>query len=440
MRSLRRKSINGIIILLASLVCIFALAGHVYAQVTVNILAVNGTEKEKERDIKEFLPKELGRDDILDTDGLNVEYDTNQGAYVVSGVVKLAPKESKTYKIRVQDVWVINDEEVANIKKQITAGVAKVKDTEFSKIAEEKETELLRRLDYIVSQQEQFADNIEKRIDRFRIYHDELVAIKDNAVSIDYWKSLPPKPEEGKLIRFIIETKNPSNKPKKYQHKHYLPQEVKPEHIYESQDFDFRFDGVKNLPYLSKEEELAAEETKQYQISVLDVWNIAQQEIDNIKNQTRDVYRLLEKTEYQELANYLVGNIKSNLERIEASQNEEKNIYDHISAYRVNKKYFEQAEKDLQALLNLLRALRENLERSKLKNVLQKLKSLKSIADIARSIFKRPEINTAWKIIAGVVIFVGLLTFIHFTIWSKRSKEVKLENKKEEAQKENKTT
>src|SRR5437879_658475 len=90
-----------------------------FADLYMSIFAVNGTDAPKEKEIKQFLPKELKAEDILDSEDLKVDYDVNEGAYYVHGKISLGPKESRTLKIRIRDVWRFNEENIADIKKQI---------------------------------------------------------------------------------------------------------------------------------------------------------------------------------------------------------------------------------------------------------------------------------------------------------------------------------
>ena len=172
---------------------------------------------------------------------------------------------------------------------------------------------------------------------------------------------------------------------------------------------------------------------KCYDMGIIDVWNISQIDIDNLKDRAQKAFKLLEKTSYADSAKYLVANIKSNLEKIEASQSIQREIKEHISAYRTNSKYYESAKNDVESLEELLEAVRENLERSQLKNVLQKIKALRSVSEIAKAIFgKKPSINNTQKIILGIIIFVAIFSTTFFIIWGNRSKAAKLTEKKEE--------
>ena len=88
-------------------------------------------------------------------------------------------------------------------------------------------------------------------------------------------------------------------------------------------------------------------------------------------------------------------------------------------------------QKDVETLEKLLSVFREDLEKSKVENVLTKMKSLKSLADVSKVMFKKKfETSTAWSYIIWILLFVGLLTLVNFGMWMMRSKDKK-EKKKE---------
>lgn len=438
MKCYLKKNRQRILIFLIGLILFAGLAEYVCADLIVNILAVNGTDKSKDKEVKEYLPRELAAEDIFDTGGLKLKYDVNVGSYYVYKNVSLEAKETKTFKVRIRDVWKIEPEQIEGIKEQINIGLRNVEDTEYYELGEKKRKGLFQRLDFIVDEEEKCADNIEKRIDRYRIYSSELERIRSNALSVVYWRDKLPSPDGKNIVKFVVEVENPlKDKSKIVKQKHYLPQEVRPEHFVSTEGFDVRYDPVRGQGYLTKEEELKPAEKKRYEFNIIDIWRIDQPEIDNLRNRTRETYKLLEKTKYLDNAKYLVASIKKNLERIELSQSEDRVIQEHISAFRINEKYFKKAVNDVDALEDLLKALRENLERSKLKNVLQRIKTLKAVKEVAKAvIWTKPTINNAWKIILGIMVFVAMLTAIHFSIWGRRSKKLKAKKKAEEEKKE----
>lgn len=423
-----------LIISMASLIGVLGLAGHVYASLSVNILAVNGTDEPKEKDIVHYLPHELGADDILDTAGLKLDYDINKKSFFVQGKVKLGPKETQTLRLKIQDVWKIEQKSIDAIKEQIGISFERVENTEYGDSGFVKKKGLFTRLDYIMAEQERYAENVGKRIDRFRIYEEELNKIRSDALSVAFWRSNPTEDYGDKVVKFNVQMENSSpTEIKKSEDRHYLPTEVKPEHILDFNDFDMRFDPNKGQSYLIKEEELNPLEKKQYEFSIVDIWHIPQVNIENLRTRAFKAYDLISKTDYVQNADFLMKSIKKYLEKIEISQSSEYPINQHISAFRINEGYYDKAEDDVEALEDLLSALRENLERSPLKKVLQKIKTLKSVRDIAKALFKiKPKLKNILRIIFGVIIFVGAITAAHFIIWGKRSKELKIPKREDE--------
>ena len=90
--------------------------------------------------------------------------------------------------------------------------------------------------------------------------------------------------------------------------------------------------------------------------------------------------------------------------------------------------------KKLERILALVRAKRlEELERSRVKNVLKELRALDGVAKVAEAVFGRKlSVDRTWKLIWGTLIFVGIFTTIHFLTWLQRSREAR---RKETAEK-----
>jgi hypothetical protein len=393
------------------------------ADIIINVLAINGAPEKRDTPIRFVLPPDLKAEDIADTDGLTLQYDVNEGAYVAQGSISLEPKSTKAFRIKVKDVWKVSPQDVDGIKQQIEEAYDKL-----GKVGDQQNTDalkhqLLDRLDFVVTQQTANTDTVEKRIDNYRIYEDRLNDIKRDALSVDYWRSNPDEARAAKLVRMIIEVENAATQPtRKIEEKQYLPAEVKPEYIVNREDFDVKFDEEKQKPYLFKEEEFTPGQKKRYEISIKDVWYIHQNEIDYLRQRAKYAVDFLKESKYEKTAQYLFDRAQEKINSLEASQLIQREIYEHISAYRLNMKVFEGARKDVEDLEKLVAIYREELEKTKVKNVLQKVRSLKGVADISDSVFKKkPKMNTTWQFIGWILLFVGLYTFVHLVTWSLRS-------------------
>ncbi len=404
-------------------VCIL-LAPLARADVYINVMAVNGTAEPKQTPVRFDLPGDLKADDILDTSGLKLDYDASNGNYVVSGDVSLEAKESKTFRIRVKDIWKMSEEEIAKVKAEIEKGfeqVGKLRDTQKAEILKQ---QLTQKLDYITQEKGVRAETVEKRIDAFRAYSKELQRIKDQALAVDFWRSEPGSDEE-KIIRLKVEVANAkTNTVKMVKQKVYLPAEVKPQHVVDAQGFEVRFDDRKRQAFLFKEEEMEPGQKKTYEIGIQDVWFIPQRDIDYLRGRADYAYDFLRNSKFGQASKFLYEQAGLLLADIETSQAQTLDINGHISAFRVNHKTLENARMNVENLEKLLSVLREDLEKSRIENVLQKVRSLKGLANVAKTMFdKKPTPSTAWTFIGWILLFVGFLTFLNFVVWMLRSRD-----------------
>ena len=180
-----------------------AMMSLAYADVYINVVAVNGANDPKTSSIKFSLPGELTAEDILDTNGLQLDYNVDDANYFVFGDVTLKPKESKTFRIHVKDKWVVTPDEVASLKKQIDQGfdlLGKPHDAARAQVLKDR---LYTKIDYITNLQATNADSVDKRIDAYRAYAKEIKRIKNDALNaVDYWRSDPGVDEQPKACSF----------------------------------------------------------------------------------------------------------------------------------------------------------------------------------------------------------------------------------------------
>lgn len=420
----RRENCPGLCVNIAVVLLVLGFVPKAFSDVVINVLAVNGAPEKRDTPIRFVLPPDVKSKDIVDTDGLSVEYDVNEGAYVAQGEVSLEPKASKTFRIKVKDIWQLTAQDVESLKGEINEAYEKLGKISDGKNADLLKQQLLERLDFVVAQQNAGGSSVEKRIDSFRIYHDRLEGIKREALSVDYWNSDPNevKPKE-RIVRMVIEVENPPTEEKRMiEEKYYLPLEVKPEYVVNREDFDIKFDEEKRKPYLFKEEEFEPGQKRRYEIGIKDVWFVDEKDIKGLNDRAVYANDFLKESRFEKTAQYLFERCQGKLNEITESQKVQRQILEHISAYRNNVELFDGARKDVEDLEKLVAIYRNELEKTKVKNVLEKVSSLKSVSDVSDSLFKKkPKMNKTWEMVGWVVLFVAIYTVIHFAIWAMRS-------------------
>ena len=397
----------------------------VRADIYINKLVVNGTDAAKETNINFTLPGDLTAPDILDTNGLDLDYNVNDSAFYLHGKVTLQSKESKTFRIRVKDVWKLAPQRIEDIKKEIEQGYEQIGKQKDPQQGEQLKKYLLEKLD-LIQEKSGKADTVEKRMDSFRAYSKELKRIQNNALNVDYWRSDPSEVKQTKVVHFTIEVENPFDIPKTFTNKQFLPSEVSPEDVVEFEGFEVRFDQEKKAPFLFREDQLEAKEKRKYTIGIRDIWYIPQKDSDYLHNRGNSAYDSLKDTKYGSSAKILYDHANDYLKVIEVSQAQKKpTITEYISSYRDNQKNYDNARVNVESLEKLLSVYREDLEKSKVSNVLRKMQSLNGISSISKAVFDKTKVseNDTWKFIFWILVFVGILTVISFIVWILRSKD-----------------
>ena len=142
-----------------------------FAQLAINFIAVNPSETEaREIEVQYFLPQELEPDDVLDVGPLKLEFDVERNSMYVFGKIKFAPKESRTFRVRVNDVWKIDPAEINLLKEQLDKTLALLKEQGHEKYDDSVyvRDQLNRKMDFILKRQQDFSGNVERRIEEYR--------------------------------------------------------------------------------------------------------------------------------------------------------------------------------------------------------------------------------------------------------------------------------
>ena len=426
-----------------SFLILMAIATHGYPQqnLYINLVAVNGAEEAKETPVKYYLPAELKPEDIINTGDLKVDFDMEKSQYYVSGAFTLQPKESKTFRIEVKDAWRIELSSIDIIKEQLDKNLDSLKESPSYSSAVVLRNNMMEKLDYIVKRQDEFASNIERRIEEYRSNLETFNEIKQNAFSLEYLQAATTNAEKEGVVKMILEVENPEkDKSRKITQKHYLPEEIRSMDIVDAQGFDIRYDEEKKQSFLTKEDEFLPGEKKRYTILLKNAWYFPDPDLNSLEDRAKKALdSILNREEgkpYVKSANFLADKILANLNEINQTQSIKRDVKDSIGMYRINKvryKEADQALKELERLFFISTAQRmkrlEELDKSKVTNVLQKIKALRGITALSKTLLgTRPKITTTWRIIWGLLFFVMFFTSIHFFTWRARSKYMGEEN------------
>ena len=179
----------------------------------------------------------------------------------------------------------------------------------------------------------------------------------------------------------------------------YLPKETKPEDVIDKSDLDIAYDTQQGSYYASGEYDLKAGETVERSIELRDIWIIPDTEVDSLRVEVNRISNMLKNTEFADRVSYLSNSIDSKLNQIlENQRNTPPNPERHISDYRDNLRVLESVKADL------------GLARSFLAQVKPTMSG-----------------KTIWRLIIGIIVFLGLLGAGFYFVWQKQLKVIEQE-------------
>ena len=143
---------------------------EVSASVVLKIRVENPSKTEAQTvPVKVYLPKEVNpKTDIIDLGGLKLNYDTATGTYYVHGEVPLGPGESVNKAVEMKDVWVQSEEELSAKLEEAKETARQLEGTPYEEEGEALVSEVKKKIELILKNQEETANNPGERIRTFR--------------------------------------------------------------------------------------------------------------------------------------------------------------------------------------------------------------------------------------------------------------------------------
>jgi len=151
--------------------------------VRFKVVAVNPSKIKKQVvQVKTYLPEEVKPKDIIDLGGLDVEYDQEKSIYYVyRNALELAPSEIKSFEVEVEDVWLVSQTKLDDLKSRVDTVVAKADRTEYAERVKEISDKVYPRLKDIAASQ---LDESVSRSQHIGIYRQNLETMKSIAEDI----------------------------------------------------------------------------------------------------------------------------------------------------------------------------------------------------------------------------------------------------------------
>ena len=209
----------GRILRMACMVLVFLTVGLTRLEManadslTFKVVVVNPSKtKVQTTEVKRYLPVEVAPKDILDLDGLTLEYDTQKSLYYAyQKEVQLQPSEVRVFEIEVNDIWLIPDKDIDDLKNRTDSILAKLEDTEYYFKAKQLADDIYSNLTEIESSQ---SDDLLGRDQHIGVYRQNLTVLETVKEDVQRMEKIlvtaggPPAPEM--LAKTKIKADSPS--------------------------------------------------------------------------------------------------------------------------------------------------------------------------------------------------------------------------------------
>lgn len=420
------------IFVLAILAHSLSATSYAESDVKFKVLAVNpsGTQPIKTV-ISQALPSEIDpATDIIDNAGLEVRFDSENKSYMLTGEVELKPRETRTFEVRIRDVWQITSEQIENTKKSLENQINALKGTKYYDTAQLLYEKAQEGVDRILEEQSRPV-GMKQHIELFRAHVQQLRDIQANALSMGAMRQLKEEKEKGVAVaRFLISAENPSDEPKTMTVRSVLPKEITAEDILDKQDFTVLFDQSQKAYALQKEDQFAGHETKKYIITIRDIWRIPESEIKFTQGQTEKLLELFKGSPFEKYAaeqGRMIFDILSGISKLQAELESSFALEDRMRAFVLNTQQMNVAKAKLRNLQQLIQEVTLKKDESqvleKIKYFIKKLAKTKDVVLVAMGI--QPDSPIVWWIIFGIILFLGALSAVFYLVWIKKLQESK---------------
>lgn len=151
------------------------------------LMAVNPSKTKTQKiNLMTYLPVEIQQRDVLDSGGLELEYDAQKSAYYVfKNGVELAPSEIKKVEVEVRDVWNIRKRTLSELKGRTETLMQKLEKTEYYPKAKEIAESIYVTLDDIEKSQGDQAVSQQQHIGIYRQNLLSLDRIKEDIARLE---------------------------------------------------------------------------------------------------------------------------------------------------------------------------------------------------------------------------------------------------------------
>jgi hypothetical protein len=376
------------------------------------------------------LPERVGTNDVLNTAGLDLEYDVRKDVYFVRKAIEFQPKEIRIFRVEIRDIWLVEDAEIARLRDHTRALVAKLKGTEYAGEGEALGRTVEQELDAVAARQKAaLIENGASSIQHIRDYETNVrvvsrlkgdIAQIENRVMAtgqDPGEMVGPGAEEPpparevrlpegayKIATIEVTVANPSTTAThRVSISRELPGEILATDVVDPGGLLVGTDPVSGRTFVYRDSvPMSAGEKKTYQVKVRDKWNINGPRIAELRANAAQLLGLVEQEDRYRSVGQVLTSLQGDLDRIEKQPGPEKLSPAYVAFYRRQGERLDLVEQTLNRIRSALRP-----------------------GDMSARLgfnVKPPTLKTTWVVIYIVLGFLAVVSLVFFFRWFGRSR------------------
>jgi hypothetical protein len=396
-------------------------------RLVIKIQAANPSKDEAQPvDIRASLPARVSTNDIIDLAGLNLGYDVKSDSYYVYGTLQLAPQEIAVREVELDDIWVIDEDDVAALEARAVQVAGLLEDGKYATDAAEARRLVQEGVETILERQAENRITQVSPVRHIQAYEANRKALQDVRQHVGKLENLAlasginpgetlvgddrsaasprrdvhfPVTFGEALVKITVRNSSPTQQ-RNVNIERELPPEVTIDDVLDADGLSVRFDPKEGVTSVyATELELAPSETRTFNVRIRDKWNVNQPRITFLDSRIGELRSVIVDRANLDAVENMLTEAQAELSAIAERTGPETFTPDYIAFYRRQADRLDAIEKDL----------------NRIDAALKPLETKRGFTMPA------PDKKTTWLIIYVILGFLALMSLLFFLRWFVRS-------------------
>jgi len=396
-------------------------------RLVVKIQAANtSTNKTQSVPIRASLPARVSTNDIINLAGLNLGYDVKSDTYYVHGTIQLAPMEIVVREVELDDIWMIDEAQVKTLEARAAQLTGQLASTKHGSTAQKASDAVKQGVATILERQTENRITRVSPVRHIQAYESNLKTLQDVRQNVGQIENLAlaeginpgdtlvgddrsaaaprrdvhlPVAFGEAVVKITVKNTSPAQ-PRRIPIRHELPPEVTLDDVLDSNGLSIRFDPQEGVTSVYADTlELAALETKTFDVRIRDKWNINGPRIDFLVAKIGELRVVIADRSNLEAVVKMLDEAEARLKEVTVEKGPEGLTPAYIAFYR------RQADRldAIEQVVNRIDA------------------ALKPLSPQLGFKIPAPDKRTTWLVIYAILGFLALISLLFFLRWFARS-------------------